>query len=430
MKGMKFEDAASKISYFFVGVSVPDESINASLGVLGLYTKASKCFIYVKDGKDVKNRFTWSRNGKRFVLKDLCNNRNSELCSVIHSGRVLTSDDASELKQLKEKSAFLAVPFLILGRASGFIGLVRKKKGWSSSEIKLVKMTADMLGNAISKEIYEKKLLLHNKRLAKSRKRLSRFNDQLGEEVRRRTKELELAYERLKKVDSMKDNFLSNISHELRTPLTSLKSYNQLLASGIFGKVNIKQKEALDIILDCTNHLIELVNSILDVSRYEAGKAELDLSRNDLSKLIRSVVKEFKPTLDKTGSGVQLKSLVKKELLVDPERMKDVFRNIINNSIKYRKEDLFISIVLKSVSHKGKRYQSISFKDNGQGISSENLDHIFDKFYQVKQGVNKTEGTGLGLSIVKHIIDMHKGKIDVKSKEGEWTEFTVMIPEN
>ena len=254
-------------------------------------------------------------------------------------------------------------------------------------------------------------------------------SDELNSErklVLKRTKELEEAYRKLKKLDRHKDNFLSNVSHELRTPLTSIKSYVQMLDKGILGKINGEQKEGLDIILHSTNHLIELINDLLDSSRYEAGKAKLNFEESDVEEVLGDVIKEFTPTLKDIGGDINLTMEDNiGSVVLDQIKILQLIRNIINNSIKYRSEsDLKIDI---NVS-RDEQYLKIQLRDNGIGISEENRKHLFDKFYQVDQSLTKkVEGTGLGLSIVLQIIKAHKGKIEVNSKLGVYTEFNLFI---
>lgn len=261
-------------------------------------------------------------------------------------------------------------------------------------------------------------------------KELNKFNKNLEKTVRKRTVALKTANEKLHALNKVKDNFISSVSHELRTPLTSIKSYNQLLYDQILGSITKKQKDALKIILMSTDHLEGIINDILDVSRYEANKYELVCEKDNLNDTIKEVVQEFKPIVKKVNGKITIKSKHKKETLsMDKDKIKQVLRNLINNSIKYKSsKKLKIDIELKIVK---KKFMEITISDNGLGMPKENLDHIFDKFYQVDQtSTRKVEGTGLGLSIVSQIMSLHKGKIKVKSKLDKGTEITLLIPMN
>jgi PAS domain S-box-containing protein len=271
-----------------------------------------------------------------------------------------------------------------------------------------------ILTDITEQKLAEANLKKKNTELLKKDDEILKINHRLGK-----------ANEQLAHLNEVKDNFLSTVSHELKTPLTSIKSYNQIIYDGILGTVNEKQKEAIDIVLSSTDHLNRLINELLDVSRYEAGKKEFDFENFNIKEVILEVVKEFKPTLDSSGAGIRLKSS-DIFLFADKDKIKEVFRNLISNSVKYRsKASLVIHIRVRIF----KKSVEITVKDNGIGISKKNQRNLFNKFYQVDQGLTrKTEGAGLGLSIVKHIVEGHKGKIRANSKIGKGTEFIILLP--
>lgn len=251
----------------------------------------------------------------------------------------------------------------------------------------------------------------------------------LSEDQTSKNKKLQIAYNKLKQIDQLKDNFLSNISHELRTPLTSIKSYNQLLYDEVVGKLNKDQKESLKIVLNSTDHLIGLINNLLDISRYSSKKAQFNFEDFDLKENIKKIIYEFKPTIFKIQGNISV-SGINCIIKADKTKIMQVFRNLINNAIKYRKKSRKLDIkihISKYLDDTG--YIKITVKDNGIGIHKKDFENIFDKFYQVDQSITrKVEGDGLGLSIVKYIIESHKGILKVNSKINKWTEFTICLP--
>jgi len=226
---------------------------------------------------------------------------------------------------------------------------------------------------------------------------------------------------KLKEIDKMKSDFFSLMSHELRTPLASIKEGTTLLLDGIGGEGNVKQKRILRIISAECKRLIDQVNSILDLSKMEAGMMTYKFVKADIATLINKVLVETEP-LTKAGdiktelnisSGLPL-------MKIDTERMLQVLRNLIGNAVKFMPEggQIKISAMVEYGNLK------VSVADTGPGIPNVNLSTIFDKF---KSSTN-LKGTGLGLVIVKNIIKAHGGKVWAESKPGQGSTFTFILP--
>lgn len=300
-----------------------------------------------------------------------------------------------------------------------------------SGNISCVKKNGKTIATrGIFRDITEKK---------KFEEKLKKFNEELEEKIRKRTselerskKQLELAFNRLKELDELKDNFISNVSHELRTPLTSIQSYNQLISEGILGPINYRQKEALNLIVSSTKHLASIIGNILDISKYDYGKMPFQRTAFDFKEIIKTVIEEFNPTLQSLNARIIFNNETNQnsfrsfEIYADKEKLLQVTRNLVSNSIKYRSaRDLIIRI---TIVKKGKNFM-IRFKDNGIGIKKENISNLFNRFYQVDASLTKKiQGTGLGLSIVKSIIQLHRGTINVKSEYSKYTEFVISLP--
>jgi two-component system, NtrC family, sensor histidine kinase GlrK len=227
--------------------------------------------------------------------------------------------------------------------------------------------------------------------------------------------------DKLSEVDRMKNDFLSMISHELRTPLTTIKEGISLLLEKIGGEITEKQEHLLTILTDETNRLIDLVNSILDLSKMEAGMMSYKFEEASINPLIDQAVTEITPLLEAKGIFLQ------KELIdnlraqkIDESRILQVLRNLIANAAKFTPEGGRINIsgrVLKGTLE-------VSVQDSGPGIPPERIPIIFEKFV----GSDHKRGTGLGLAIVKHIIDVHGGMVWVESKIDQGSKFTFVLP--
>ncbi|MBN1157350.1 hypothetical protein JXA85_07030 [Candidatus Woesearchaeota archaeon] len=241
-----------------------------------------------------------------------------------------------------------------------------------------------------------------------------------------KAKELQIAYGDLKKLDELKDDFLSNVSHEIRTPLTALKSYAQLLIEQDLGKTTKEQEEALKIIVDATEQLNGFVSDLLDMSKFEAEKMKMEFEKTNLNELVKEVVSEFVASLKKIKGRIVLRFDNSISTELDRIRIKQVMRNLINNSIKYRGEK---NLLVKIGIRKKGRLATISITDNGVGIENENLKKLFSKFYRVDQSLRRAAGgTGLGLAIVKEIVKAHHGRVEVSSKFGKGATFTIYLP--
>ncbi|HOO90472.1 MAG TPA: HAMP domain-containing sensor histidine kinase [Syntrophales bacterium] len=231
---------------------------------------------------------------------------------------------------------------------------------------------------------------------------------------------------RLKEVDEMKTDFLSVMSHELRTPLTSIKEGATLLLDGIGGELTDKQKKLLDIILQEDKRMIGQVNSLLDLSKMEAGMMAYNYMDTSIPPLIRNIGIELE-------SMAQAKDIAIKEEIddgvptvnVDAEKISQALRNLVVNAIKFTDRGGCVIIS----AHADDRHVNISVSDTGVGISREDMEKIFDKYHQVQPYDSKRKrGTGLGLAIVKNIIDAHGGTVWVESTLGEGSTFTFSLP--
>ncbi|MBI4100265.1 hypothetical protein HY439_00790 [Candidatus Microgenomates bacterium] len=308
----------------------------------------------------------------------------------------------SESKQtMRENNFSVVLPLIIEQKPIGAILLGEKSSGdiYSKEDINVLKIFASDAAVAV--------------RNALSYGEIKRFNITLEKEVSQATASLKVANERLKQLDRLKSEFVSVASHELRTPMTIIKSYLWLLLEGKDGSLTEKQKLHLDRAYSSTDRLIALVNDLLNVSRIESGRLNIEMKPVDLKTIFSEVISEMLPRLQEQKLEIQQESLSENIPLVsaDPEKIKEVLFNLIGNSLKFTPEGGKITI---SLSHKDNEV-AVSVTDTGKGISQEDMPKLFQKFgrvgtdnYLVK---SENQGTGLGLYISKSLIEHQGGKM-------------------
>ena len=239
-------------------------------------------------------------------------------------------------------------------------------------------------------------------------------------EIHQREK-LQQAYEKLKELDRAKTLFLSIASHQLRTPLSIIKGY----VSYLLGEEKDKEKKNfLKNVYDANERLIHLVNDLLDISRLEAGRLELNLEKVDLKKLLEEIKNEMQPLAQKKKLQFLLK-LPQKEVFLktDKEKLKEVIFNLVDNAIKYTKKGKVILSLKKK-----KEKVEIEVQDTGIGISKEELPYIFDTFQRGKQAQKfHPYGSGIGLFVVKELTSALGGKIEVESEPGKGSTFRLIF---
>lgn len=241
--------------------------------------------------------------------------------------------------------------------------------------------------------------------------------------------ELNRMCEKLKEVDSMKSGFIATMSHELRTPLASIKQGISLLRDRVAGPMPDKQKRIFTILSEETNRLIEIVNTILELSKMEAGMMPFALRYDDLPALVRRVVDEMMPLIEAKKVQLTMQFGGQEEELppvrLDRERILQAIRNLVGNAVKFTPENGLISINVRR--HDGSL--EFSIHDTGPGIPEESLETIFEKFHQSPvRSSGPIKGTGLGLAFVKHIIAAHGGSVWAQSEPGKGATFIFVLP--
>ncbi|MDI9394918.1 MAG: CHASE4 domain-containing protein [Euryarchaeota archaeon] len=223
-----------------------------------------------------------------------------------------------------------------------------------------------------------------------------------------------------------KSEFLANMSHELRTPLNSIIGFSDLLSEKVYGELNEKQTRAVGNISSSGNHLLKLINDILDLSKIEAGKFELDYKEFELASKLNTIKNLLAPIAKRKKIIIEID--VDKDLTsirADESRFAQIIYNLVDNAIKFSHENGLVNVIAQK---KGDLVE-IMVKDNGIGIKPEDQQKLFKPFSQIDPfSSKKFQGTGLGLSLVKQIVELHGGYVWYRSKIGEGSTFAFAIP--
>ena len=223
----------------------------------------------------------------------------------------------------------------------------------------------------------------------------------------------------LEKSDLMQKDLIANVSHDLRTPLTMIKSYAEMIRD-ISGDDPVKREQHLQVIIDETDRLNNLVGDLLSVSKIQSGRSTLEKTKFSLSDSVKSIVETFRVKETDGGYTINLDCPADFNVYADEDKIKQVVSNLISNAVKFCGEDKTVDVVLKKQS----RQVKVSVIDYGCGIAAEDLEHIWDRYYRGSSNmVRSVEGSGLGLSICKEILSLHKSDFGVDSTPGKGSTF-------
>jgi len=305
-----------------------------------------------------------------------------------------THDFVQQSGRLLGFRSVVGVPMLREGESMGALNVTRREAGrFSDTEVDLLKTFADQAVIAIE-----------NVRL---------FND------------LELANRGLQAASRHKSEFLANMSHELRTPLNAVLGFSEVLSERMFGELNEKQEEYLKDIQASGQHLLSLINDILDLSKVEAGRMELELTDFHLPAALDNAMTLVRERAARRG--IALHADVDERLgqiQADERKIRQVVLNLLSNAIKFTPEGGSINVRAMP----GDGVVKVSVGDTGAGIAPEDQEAIFEEFKQVGTAAKKVEGTGLGLALSRKFVELHGGRIWVTSELGAGSTFTFTIP--
>jgi two-component system, NtrC family, sensor kinase len=239
-------------------------------------------------------------------------------------------------------------------------------------------------------------------------------------------REIEDKGRQLEAASRHKSEFLANMSHELRTPLNAILGFSEVLLERLFGEVNAKQTEYLQDILTSGQHLLSLINDILDLSKVEAGRLELELGRFHLPTALDNALTLVRERA--TRHGITLTQTVDErvgEIVADERKVKQILLNLLSNAVKFTPEGGQVGVTATAAEG----VITISVSDTGIGIAPEDQAVIFEEFRQVgRDDARKQEGTGLGLTLAKKFVELHGGRIWVQSQVGQGSTFTFTLP--
>jgi signal transduction histidine kinase len=245
-------------------------------------------------------------------------------------------------------------------------------------------------------------------------------------ELQEKNRALEDSYSKLKELDRLKSNFLATMSHELRTPLTSVIGYSEMMLEGLGGPLTAEQREYLGIIMEKGENLLQLITSILDISKIEAGRIRLVLSEVDPGQIMRDAVATVLPIARKKGIRVACEPGGLPRLHCDREKVRQCLVNLCTNAVKFTQSGGVVTVSAEPAT--GDRL-AIRVADDGIGIAEENLARVFDVFFQVDGSTTREQGgAGLGLAIVKSFVEAHGGEVQVRSRVGAGSTFSLVLP--
>jgi signal transduction histidine kinase len=242
---------------------------------------------------------------------------------------------------------------------------------------------------------------------------LNQMNDELGR-----------LYEELEAASRHKSEFLATMSHELRTPLNAIIGFSQVLKEQMYGPLNEKQADYVDDVLSSGQHLLNLINDILDLAKVEAGRMELQPSTFELPELLENAASMVRERATRQGIGLTVATDRSVGAMEGDERkVKQILFNLLSNAVKFTPGGGKVTLAASAADGQ----IAISVHDTGVGISVEDQTRIFEEFYQV--GASRTqEGTGLGLALTRRLVELHHGQMSVESEPGVGSTFTVTLP--
>ena len=291
--------------------------------------------------------------------------------------------------------SLLTAPMTWEGRCLGFIGVARfPPRPFSDKEASLLQTFADQAAIALQ-------------------------NARLFHEIEQKSRQLEAA-------NQHKSEFLANMSHELRTPLNAIIGFSEVMLEGLFGELNDKQGDYLKDIHESGEHLLSLINDILDLSKIEAGRMELDVEAFDIGSALGNTLTLIRERAQQHGINLSFEAAGELgEMRADQRKLKQVMLNLLSNAVKFTPDGGSIVVRVGFADDT----LAVSVTDTGIGIAPEDQESVFQEFRQSGgQHLNKSEGTGLGLSLTRRFVEMHGGAVSLESTVGEGSTFSFTLP--
>lgn len=322
-------------------------------------------------------------------------------------------------EKLNDKTIiFISTPLKIMG---SILTVIKNEFIYAAVVVLVISLFLSfILANVFSNPIT--KMTEESKKMAKGNYDV-KFKESSIEEINELAKTLNNTSVELAKTESLRRELLANVSHDLKTPLTLIKANAEMVKDLTYSNEE-KRNSNLDVIIKETDRLNLLVEDILDLSKVQSDTMKLEITRVNLNDLVKAIIKRYEVLKDRDGYEIQFKNNKKHIIKADKKRLEQVIYNLINNAINYTGSDKIIKINIKEYD----KFIRFEVVDTGDGIATEDLKYIWDKYYKVDKKYKRvTYGTGLGLSIVKNILELHHFNYGVKtSKKG--TNFYFDIP--
>lgn len=436
------------------------EVLKSIVNEIGKYTNADRSFILEYNTKDNKfTAFDYEYTSSETLEKgnDLFIGLfNKIIHRLVNINRIIVikdmkelecnDDEENKLNTLGIKSVLFA-PIIYQESLVAIIVLLQNcDKNWTANEQEMISMVTAQAAIVLEQSMLfeqfknvtsilikkETELIEQNKQLQWKEELLREKNLALiktKEDLEYANRELQIINKSLRELDEMKNNFISTVSHELRTPLTSIKGSLGLVLNSMVGDISDEIKSFLEMCYRNTDRLVRLINELLDISKIESGKIQLNKKAVNLLDIVNeatSVISTFA-----IENNVNIYNDIKEEITIfaDYDRIAQVLYNLLSNSIKFSSIDKSKNAFVRLTTDQYHDYIRVTVEDNGIGIPYDKQQYIFEKFTQADNtSTRNKDGTGLGLAICKAIITEHQGKIWLESEEGKGTKISFTIP--
>ena len=377
----------------------------------------------------------------------------SRIAQAIEVLEALTKGDTK--KQLPVNKGFLASETNEVGQLSNALGRYRnhllemdsvrkdraeRRKQRDEVIIKKMSVLSDKLeGDAktlIQKDVQNMRKLVNETSDEKAEEAsvemmelaFSRMSDEVNALIDLKTKEMATARDEAREASSAKSRFFANMSHELRTPLNAIIGYSEMLLEDCEDLGNDEMVPDLKRITNSSKHLLSLINNVLDLSKIEAGKMDMYFTPFNIDTMIETIKDVSGPLASKNNNEFIIKNNVKGEMTSDETKLRQCIVNFLSNAFKFT-ENGQVALVIGSKTIDKKEYVNFDIKDTGIGMTEDQLGKLFDTYTQAERSTSaKYGGTGLGLSISKHFAEMMGGGVEVSSKVGEGSTFSIFVP--
>ncbi len=414
----------------------PEVFVNNLLSSLMRHTEAVGAALYILDqeekrympfhanGLDIKNLRSFSARQPEGEFSLAVTDKTIQTIQSIPDDTVFSFPTASGTFRPK---SLLTIPIIENEMVTALISLTTLHT-FSDLSLRTISEIWPTLTASINGMLGYRKTLLYSHRLDHQNTELSQKSHELkvqSDELKEYTIELELQKKQLNEANRLKSEFLSNMSHELRTPLNSILALSNVLITRTKDKISEEESSFLEIVERNGRNLLNLINDILDLSKIEAGKIELNPKEFNIKEFLAAVGDSFFPLA--SSKGLQLELMIPEKLpavTTDPDKLRQILTNIVGNAIKFTREG-YVRIEAESRD----QHLIIQVSDSGIGISEKDLPHIYDKFRQIDGSSSRRhEGTGLGLSIVQELLKKLGAGIQVESEPGKGSTFRIFIP--